>query len=160
MGSQDVMLCHEFDSLKLTMYNLGRSLIVFAVLVGIWAFFIDTIEIVIFQRYLADGSVVDRIDECGTIFQVLTGGGPAVNGAVASDQCVGAARVDTVFGGALFAVAIAAGSMMISSSHHRPAVGMDTVRPLPSRVAFWRRQDAHQRRASELAERTSDEDPS
>ena len=154
------MLCHDFDSLKLKMYKLGRLLIVLAVLVGIWAFFVNTIEIVIFQRYLADGSVVDRVDECGTIVQVLSGRGPAVNGGVASDRCIGAARVDAVFGVALLGVVIAVGAMMMSSSHSRPSVGMDSVRPLPSRAAFWRRQDAHQRRAAELAERTNDQDPS
>lgn len=137
---------------------LGRLVVAVTLLVGAWALFADPIDIVLFQQYLDDGSVIDRVDHCGTIYEVLTGNlGESINGSIATDRCVKAAGTDATFGGLLVVFFLAVGVVLITSSYRHPLVGMDGVRPLPSSSVFRRRQEAHHARATELAENFDDD---
>ena len=152
------MLCTSFDSLKDMSGMLGRLVVAATLLIAGWALFANPIDIVLFQQYLDDGSVVDRIDHCGTIYEVLTGNlDESIEGSIATDRCVKAAGTDATFGGLLAVFFIAVGVVLITSSHRRPLVGMDRVRPLPSSSVFRRHQDAHHARAAELAEGQDDD---
>ena len=132
---------------------LGRFVVAATLLIGAWALFANPIDIVLFQQYLDDGSVIDRVDHCGTMYEVLTGNlDESITGSIASDRCGKAAGTDATFGGLLVLFFLAVGIVLITSSHRRPLVGMDGVRPLPSSSVFRRRQDAHHARAAELAE--------
>lgn len=134
--------------------TLGRLTVAITLLVGAWALFANPIEIVLFQQYRDDGSVVDRVDHCGTIFHVLSGNiDDSIDGSIATERCIKAAGTDATFGGLLVLFFLAVGVVLISSSHRRPQMGMDGVRPLPTPSVFRRRQDAHHERAAELANR-------
>lgn len=67
------MLCTPLDGLKDMSGTLGRLVVAITLLVGGWALFANPMEIVLFQQYLDDGSVIDRVDHCGTIYLVLSG---------------------------------------------------------------------------------------
>ncbi len=152
------MLCRHFDSLKDMSGSLGRLVVAVTLLVSGWALFANPIEIVLFQQYLDDGSVIDRVDHCGTMYRVLSGDiDDSISGSIASERCTKAAGTDATFGGLLAVVSLAVGVVLISSSYRRPLVGMDGVRPLPKPSVFQRRQEAHHRRASELANHGDDD---
>lgn len=137
---------------------LGRFVVAATLLIGAWALFANPIEIVLFQQYRDDGSVVDRVDHCGTIYSVLTGNiDESISGSIATERCVKAAGTDATFGGLLVVFFLAVGVVLITSSHRRPLVGMDGVRPLPSSSVFRWRQDAHHARATELAANQDDD---
>lgn len=132
---------------------LGRLVVATTLFIAGWALFANPVDIVLFQQYLDDGSVIDRVDHCGTIYEVLTGNlDESIEGSIATDRCVKAAGTDATFGGLLAVFFIAVGVALITSSHRRPLIGMNRVRPLPSSSVFRRHQDAHHARAAELAE--------
>jgi hypothetical protein len=132
--------------------TLGRLTVVASLLVGGWGLFYNEIDVVLSQDYLDDGSVIDRVEHCGTMYDVLTGKlDESITGGVDTDLCVRSARADAFFGGLLVGFFLAVGVLMMSSSYRRPLIGMDAVRPLPSGSVFHRRQAAHHRRAAELA---------
>lgn len=137
--------------------TLGRLVVAITLFVGGWALFANPIDIVLFQQYLDDGSVIDRVDHCGTMYQVLTGDlDSSISGSIASERCTKAAGTDATFGGLLVLFFLAVGVVLITSAHRRPLVGMDGVRPLPKSSVFHLRQEAHHRRASELANHQDD----
>ncbi len=136
----------------------GRLVVAATLLIGAWALFANPIDIVLFQQYLDDGSVIDRVDHCGTMYEVLTGNiDESIDGSIATDRCVKAAGTDATFGGLLVVFFLAVGVVLITSSYRRPLVGMDRVRPLPSSSFFRRRQEAHHARATELADSQDDD---
>ena len=137
--------------------SLGRVVVAITLLVAGWALFYNEIEVVLFQQYLDDGSIIDRVEYCGTMFDVLTGNlDESITGGIDSDLCVRSARTDAVFGGLLALFFLGVGIALIMSSHRRPLVGMNRVRPLPNASIFHTRQEAHHRRAAELADNEDD----
>lgn len=138
--------------------TLGRLIVVVSLLVGGWSLFYNQINVVLFQDYLDDGSVIDRVEHCGTMYDVLTGNlDETITGGVDTDLCVRSARTDAVFGGLLVGFFLAVGVLMMGSSYRRPLIGMDAVRPLPNVSIFHRWQAAHHQRAAELADTQNDD---